>query len=982
MTQEVMTVGSRGSAANGLVASRVEQYESGTGDSNCPEPAASLSPTHHRGAAQLWKLQENKPRKFGTLGYQVTNQPTNYQSKSKQKKHPEYVTLGKGSSHNPKHNRAMLRMGIFSQGPSEKDLGKVEQLKNKLVSYSMFGLPRLPTEVGSKWEIRMGEETGISLESSWKDIVQGHETMSKKQSHLQEAIWELIHTELTYMKKLRVITDLFICGILNLHSVGFLTDVDPELLFSNIPQIICAHRTFWQEVISPLLSEVRQTRKPFDPQRLHDGFQTFDKRFQSYIQYCAGEEHCMEYARQQMTQNQQFLVYVGWAETHKQCNRMRLSDMLARPHQRITKYPLMLKSILKRAEGSTTRDSLVSMVSSVESFLHHINSLLQYREELQKLSVAAGRIEGYEVLESASEEVDKHVKEFCQLDLTKPMVGVGPHHIRQLLLEDSLKIREGKDSKVEVHAFLFSDVLLFTKLSKKNETAKVTQAPVLIDRAVCRALKDPGNFLLICLNEFNCAIAAYTIQAASAEKSRQWMQSIQSAQADLIKLKEAETHRREKELREIIGEIESQVVLSTQNSPSLLHGASKSQQTEARNGKLIPQLVVTNSESQNTTLAKVEGQSEPGGPISPDLEDLGNFSRNVVSPRIRRRKPLHTPNRKTPLQTTFDLTQPGLSGPGTGSTNQGAHSLPDSNSNSDAFFASTAPDFNQRNPDPISNPDVTSLELPYSIPDHMLRTQRWLSASNHISNTLSPSDTSRTQTEVSYEVPEPYLSLKWLSADDLSSNTAGSYLRTQSDHSGINMSSLGAHSVPNLFSRTPRGSARSRSVADILLRAEALEKDWSSRHGSEESFSLAGTGSWDCSSEPGDKDQLLEAEDLEFVKGHAYSGATENQDAPFDPEEMEYMERLHNQLRDGHSPVFFDSSPPHGVWVEGDASEGRGGFLPSEEVVCESGDPRAHQNEGEKEKGEEGDRRGGRRLTLSELQKIRGTEFEQHTASF
>ncbi|MBN3287631.1 PKHG5 protein, partial [Polyodon spathula] len=404
--------------------------------------------------------------------------------------------------------------------------------------------------------------------------------MSKKQSHLQEAIWELIHTELTYMKKLRVITDLFICGILNLHSVGFLTDVDPELLFSNIPQIICAHRTFWQEVISPLLSEVRQTRKPFDPQRLHDGFQTFDKRFQSYIQYCAGEEHCMEYARQQMTQNQQFLVYVGahtdrhtaqrthrhtdrqahspahiqtdrytaqhtqtdrhtaqriqrhterqahspahtqihrqtgtqpsahtdrhtaqrthrhtdrqWAETHKQCNRMRLSDMLARPHQRITKYPLMLKSILKRAEGSTTRDSLVSMVSSVESFLHHINSLLQYREELQKLSVAAGRIEGYEVLESASEEVDKHVKEFCQLDLTKPMVGVGPHHIRQLLLEDSLKIREGKDSKVEVHAFLFSDVLLFTKLSKKNETAKVTQAPVLIDRAVCRALKDPG----------------------------------------------------------------------------------------------------------------------------------------------------------------------------------------------------------------------------------------------------------------------------------------------------------------------------------------------------------------------------------------------------------------------------------------------------------------------------------------------------------
>ncbi|MGH0136892.1 UNVERIFIED_CONTAM: hypothetical protein FKN15_019569 [Acipenser sinensis] len=407
-----------------------------------------------------------------------------------------------------------------------------------------------------------------------------------------------------------------------------------------------------------------------------------------------------------------------------------------------------------------------------------------------------------------------------------------------------------------------------------------------------------------------------------------------------------------------------------------------SQQTEARNGMLIPQLLVTNSESQNTTSTKAEGQSEPGGPISPDLEDLGIFSRNVVSPRIRRRKPLHTPNRKTPLLTTFDLTQPGLSGPGMESSNQDAHSPPDSNSNSNASFASTAPDFNLRTPDPISNPDVTSTDLPYSIPDHMLRTQRWLSASNHISNTLSPPGTSRTQTEASYVVPQPNLPQKWLSADHLNSNTAGSYLRTQSDLSGVNMSSLGAHSAPNLFSRTPRGSARSRSVADILLRAEALEKDWSSRHGSEKSFSLAGTGSWDGSSEGSDVDQLLEAEDLEFVKGHAYSGATENQDAPFDPEEMEYMERLHNQLRDGHSPVFFDFPLPLGVWGEGDASEGRGGLLPSKEMVCESGDPHALQSEGGKEEGVEGDRRSGRRLTLSELQKIRGTEVDQHTASF
>lgn len=51
-----------------------------------------------------------------------------------------------------------------------------------------------------------------------------------------------------------------------------------------------------------------------------------------------------------------------WAETNKQCNRLKLADMLAKPHQRLTKYPLLLKTILKKTEDQISRDALNNMV--------------------------------------------------------------------------------------------------------------------------------------------------------------------------------------------------------------------------------------------------------------------------------------------------------------------------------------------------------------------------------------------------------------------------------------------------------------------------------------------------------------------------------------------------------------------------------------------------------------------------------------------
>ncbi|XP_026077026.1 pleckstrin homology domain-containing family G member 5-like isoform X2 [Carassius auratus] len=468
-------------------------------------------------------------------------------------------------------NRAASRFsGLFSSNSGNGSLGKecdrVEQLQSKLYSYTMFGLPKMPPQLSfhrDSWE----EEPNLELEESWKQLLDNPEILTRRQCHQQEAIWELLQTESDYIKKLHVITDLFLCGLLNLQESGLLSEVEPVRLFSNIQDIVQLHTSLWAEVMLPTLEKARQKRSVINPTELHEGFSTFGFRFKPYIRYCMEEEACMEYMRTLLKDNELFRIYVTWAETHKQCNRLKLTDMLVKPHQRLTKYPLLLKSVLKKTDDLATREALNKMVATVECFINSVDSQMRQREEKQKLAAIAGRIEAYEAVEGASEEVERILREYNNFDLTAPVMGAPPEETRQLLLEGALKMKEGKESRMDVYCFLFTDVLLITKSVKRVEKVKVIRQPLVIHNTVCRELKDPGSFLLIYLNEFRCAVASYCFQANSGTQGRSWIEAIYNAQNQLQRLC-SETQRDDTDDRD---EDETESSMSTSSSPSIHH---------------------------------------------------------------------------------------------------------------------------------------------------------------------------------------------------------------------------------------------------------------------------------------------------------------------------------------------------------------------------------------------------------------------------
>ncbi|XP_052475426.1 uncharacterized protein LOC128031199 [Carassius gibelio] len=492
-------------------------------DTDTPDGAVAVPSVAQRRARQK--------HRYNTVGYQ----------KKKQRAAVDFSTVSKGTSAGVK-SRGPLKQVLFSQGVSDKNStfedrsgavqGQVDALKQVLDSFS------IPADLRWTW----GEGgTERALEKSWTDIVHSHQSMSRPQRHQQEALWELLNTELTYINKLTIAKELVLAALSHCHRYGFLQEVSPTMLFSNLPSILDAHRLFWHEVMYPMLQEVRLTGRPFDPLRLEAGCLQFPDHFPAYFEYCLEEERNVEFTRRQLNTNPQFYTYLTWVENHPQCGRMRLGDMQAKPHQRITKYPLLLKAVQKNTEDLPTKNALERMLNAVNNFLESINNYMQLRDDTLALSAAAQRIEGYKI-EGLSEEVDKYVRDFCCFDLMSPVKGVGPNVIRKQLMEETLKVKVRKDTK-EFVVLLFTDVLLMTKMQKKSDKLKVVRPPLPLERLYCIELKDGYSFMLVEVGDLGCAVSVNFLSTPSPDSCASWVSALRETQAALETLRKNETNK-------------------------------------------------------------------------------------------------------------------------------------------------------------------------------------------------------------------------------------------------------------------------------------------------------------------------------------------------------------------------------------------------------------------------------------------------------
>ncbi len=125
----------------------------------------------------------------------------------------------------------------------------MDHLAEQLNEYGRHGIPRLPhlltfqadedtEEALYRYPTWLPHEsrketdwcnyarTTASLEEDWKHIVDDWTALSEKQRQQQNAIWELVQTEVAYIRTLKVITDVrracnFSSFVLAQHPSGF-----------------------------------------------------------------------------------------------------------------------------------------------------------------------------------------------------------------------------------------------------------------------------------------------------------------------------------------------------------------------------------------------------------------------------------------------------------------------------------------------------------------------------------------------------------------------------------------------------------------------------------------------------------------------------------------------------------------------------------------------------------------------------------------
>ncbi|NXV00689.1 ARHGB factor, partial [Cettia cetti] len=274
--------------------------------------------------------------------------------------------------------------------------------------------------------------------------------LSQREVDRQEVINELFSTELSHLRILRVLDLLFYQG---LRREQLLSREELGLLFPNLPDLIGVHSS---------LSESMRRLREEGPIIHHIGdllLARFDGAAKEEFQrvaatFCSCQSIALELIRTKQRKESRFQLFMQEAESNPQCRRLQLKDLIVSEMQRLTKYPLLLESIIKCTEaGSPEQQKLCRVRDQCRDIVRFVNDAVRRAENRQRLQEHQKHLDTT-ALERTSNPL---AAQFRNLDLTS----------HRMIHEGPLAWRVGKDKSVDLHVLLLEDLLVL--LQRQDE---------------------------------------------------------------------------------------------------------------------------------------------------------------------------------------------------------------------------------------------------------------------------------------------------------------------------------------------------------------------------------------------------------------------------------------------------------------------------------------------------------------------------------
>ncbi|XP_014204695.1 FYVE, RhoGEF and PH domain-containing protein 3-like [Copidosoma floridanum] len=300
----------------------------------------------------------------------------------------------------------------------------------------------------------------------------------KEQSLRAQTIQEILTSEVAYLRQLEIIKEYFMTPLLKRR---LLSQSSYTTLFENIETLY--------NVNGELLNELRQ-----NPENVAQAFRKLAPFFKLYSVYAYNYKRALVLLQEIQQNDLTTMEFISSQETRPEVNS-KLSSLLIAPIQRVPRYRLLLKEVLRHTTPrQKDYNDLQASLVEIEKVASHINALVAEYEDAQKLL-----------------ELQKHIS--GRINLIKP----GRKLIRQGPL---MRVSRRGNSSFRRHFILLSDTLLYCKGSPEDSLTVCCLLP--LNKCKVERVLSNGLFKVVCMHE---TLLVYS----ETGDSEAWIEDLQGA---------------------------------------------------------------------------------------------------------------------------------------------------------------------------------------------------------------------------------------------------------------------------------------------------------------------------------------------------------------------------------------------------------------------------------------------------------------------
>ncbi|KAH3759821.1 calmodulin-binding protein [Pelomyxa schiedti] len=198
-------------------------------------------------------------------------------------------------------------------------------------------------------------------------------------------IREIVTTEQTYLDDLRILEEVF---LIPLKSSQVLREDEINKLFSNFEMLLPIHK----EVLDKLWDNTATNNGEY----VGDIFKSMSQYFKMYTTYCANHDQAL-LLYDELKTNSEWMKFLSKCHDDKRAKGVQLIGYIIKPVQRICKYPLFFRELIKDTPPEhPDYPALLQAQHQIEEVVKYINEGKRVFEMQQKIMEINNSIEDWE----------------------------------------------------------------------------------------------------------------------------------------------------------------------------------------------------------------------------------------------------------------------------------------------------------------------------------------------------------------------------------------------------------------------------------------------------------------------------------------------------------------------------------------------------------------------------------------------------------